>query len=189
MITQERLKEMFTYDAETGVFTRIAFYDKFGSFKTMHKVFDKSNHHSGYIYIRIDGAKYAAHRLVYLYLTGSIPPSTDLVDHIDGNKSRNVFSNLRIVGVKNNSKNRPMQANNTSGVVGVYFRRGMFEATISVDKKKKHLGTFKTLEEAAEVRKQAEIDYNFHENHNRPKTTEPSRRRKYNYSPTGERIE
>lgn len=45
-----------------------------------------------------------------------------------------------------------------SGVIGVALdrRRGIWMATIQVGRKRKYLGTFKTIEEAAQVRKAAE---------------------------------
>lgn len=76
------------------------------------------------------------------------------VDHIDGNTLDNRKCNLRICTPKENSRNRKRQKNNTTGYVGVLFvnRKYLirqFRARIKVDGKIKHLGYFKTREEAA----------------------------------------
>ena len=52
---------------------------------------------------------------------------------------------------------RKLPVNNTSGVKGVYFIRGRYVAKIVFQKKQYFLGKYETLEEAAEVRKEAEI--------------------------------
>jgi hypothetical protein len=56
---------------------------------------------------------------------------------------------------------------NTSGYVGVYKRGAKWCAQISVDSKNMHLGIYDTIEQAAQARKQAEIDYGYHKNHGR----------------------
>ncbi len=91
------------------------------------------------------------------------------LDHIDGNPSNNSLDNLREVTHQENCKNRVTPVNNKSGVQGV----GWFEpakswrAYIRVNSKLKHLGYYKDLEKAKEVRKQAEKAFGFHENHGR----------------------
>lgn len=49
----------------------------------------------------------------------------------------------------------------TTGVRGVYYqkKKHSYQAFINVDKKQKYLGSFKTLEEAAKVRQEAEKDF------------------------------
>ena len=56
--------------------------------------------------------------------------------------------------------NDRLRRNNTIGVKGVYHTsRGKYQAAITIDSKRIHLGTFDTLDEAAGVRKQAEGEY------------------------------
>jgi hypothetical protein len=47
----------------------------------------------------------------------------EFIDHINGNKLDNKLSNLRIVDGSGNQRNRKINSNNTSGVVGVSFNR------------------------------------------------------------------
>lgn len=72
-------------------------------------------------------------------------------------------SNCRWVDHQNNSFNR--RARNQTGVSGVSYRKsrtgcgGAYRVAIMTDGKQRNIGTFQTLEEAKEARKQAEIKY------------------------------
>lgn len=52
-------------------------------------------------------------------------------------------------------------AKSTTGVRGVYFNKlkKNYQAFINVDKKQKYLGSSKSLEEAARMRREAEKEY------------------------------
>ena len=60
-----------------------------------------------------------------------------------------------------------MNKNNTSGHTGVYWysQRKKWVSEIFADGRKISLGYFKDKEEAIQARKQANIEYGFHENH------------------------
>lgn len=75
------------------------------------------------------------------------------VDHYDNNPLNNLNENLRLVTREENLQNRTVQANNTSGYRGVSFHKGKnkWQATVSKNKKLKHLGLFNTAEEANEA--------------------------------------
>lgn len=145
-ITVERVKQLLTYNPETGEF----FWNARG---IAHVDVDKAGKIAGhfqsdnYIRITIDGVKILAHRAAYAVMTGVWP--THQVDHIDGNKSNNKWSNLRHATNKLNCANRGKQKRNTSGYKGVYLtKRGKYEAGIRVNYKYHHLGTFNTAEDA-----------------------------------------
>ena len=110
---------------------------------------------------------YASHRLAWLYVYGCFPK--DEIDHIDGNPMNNAIENLRDVTSQENKKNMCKPVTNTSGSIGVGWRkcRGKWRATISVNNKALHLGYFNTFEEACNSRKIAEIKYKYHKNHGR----------------------
>jgi len=57
-------------------------------------------------------------------------------------------------------KSKKIPVSNTTGVRGVYYFRGKYMAKIVFQKKQYHLGTYESLEEAAEVRKEAELQLN-----------------------------
>jgi len=111
-LTVERLKKFLEYSSDSGVFTRRVATG--GS-----KVGDiaGTKHRTGYIHIRVDGKKYSAHRLVWLYKYG-VFPSRD-IDHINHVRDDNRLSNLREVSKQENMQNSSKYSTNTSGVVGV----------------------------------------------------------------------
>ncbi len=112
MITQARLKELFTYNPETGIFTRKA---QRGSQKAGSKA-GCLNRSNGYVAIMVDYRSRHAHRLAWIYMTGETPKN---IDHINGNRSDNRFENLRNVETQQNNTNASLQKRNKTGFVGV----------------------------------------------------------------------
>jgi hypothetical protein len=162
MLTQKRLKELFYYDPETGKFIRRV--SRGGAKKG-----SIAGHLSagGYLQIRIDGRIYYAHRLTFLYMLGQFPKNQ--VGHEKGIKTDNRWAKLKDLTPLENSKNRLMLSNNTSGVMGVYWYapNNKWCAKIRVNGILKHLGYFVELEGAIKAREEANIKYGFHENHGR----------------------
>jgi hypothetical protein len=91
MLTQERLKQLFVYDPDTGVFTRLkaSGRGKAGSQAGTISL-------NGYRAITVDRKRHQAHRLVFLYMTGELPESGVDVDHINGIRDDNRWANLRM---------------------------------------------------------------------------------------------
>ena len=87
-LTAERLRERLHYDAETGVFTR-----RFGSGHARAGDMAGTVHRTGYVRISIDGGKYTAHHLAWLYVHGVWP--SDQIEHINRKRSDNRIANLR----------------------------------------------------------------------------------------------
>lgn len=165
MITLQRLKEVLSFNPDTGEFL--------WKMRTAHRI--KIGDIAGYIAnrgiklqyveIRIDNKLYLGHRLAWLYHYGDWPEKH--IDHIDHNGLNNKISNLRDVSCRENSMNHRLHKNNSSGVNGVYWntRLNKWVVEIILNRKKKYLGCFDDLSEAAEARKVADIEYGFHENH------------------------
>ena len=88
-------------------------------------------------------------------------PKNLVIDHINRDRLDNRRENLRFVSFTVNGYNKGKQSNNTSGCVGVSYdrKRCKWEAYIKIDKSKKFLGYFNTLEEARIRREEAEIEY------------------------------
>ena len=84
-----------------------------------------------------------------------------VIDHANGNKLDNRKSNLRECTIQQNSFNKGIRTNNTSGVTGVVWdkSRNKWHAKIQINGKLIYLGTFKEKEDAIQARRQAEIDY------------------------------
>lgn len=84
------------------------------------------------------------------------------IDHINGNTLDNRKSNLRICSNADNLKNRThLPSNNTSGIIGVRFRkdRNKWYAEIQCDKIKYNLGSYEKKEDAIKARLEAELKY------------------------------
>ncbi len=104
----------------------------------------------GYIRITINYVDYFAHRVMHYLQTGEQPP--EQIDHINGDKSDNRWSNLRSATQSENECNRGMTRRNKTGYKGVHrFPNGRFLAQIGKNNKVLSLGYFDTAEEAAEA--------------------------------------
>jgi excinuclease UvrABC ATPase subunit len=138
MITQERLKQLATYEPETGLL--ICAVNRKGSKNKIGDVLGSFNK-SGYVEVQLDGRKYFVHRLAWLYMTGFMPEG--VVDHINRDKKDNRWSNLRVVTqVENGHNQNRLAVRNSTGYVGVHRWNGKYRAKIVVKQKQIHLGTF-----------------------------------------------
>lgn len=115
----------------------------------------------GYRYVGLDYKKYPEHRIVWALFHNKIPETS--IDHIDGNKSNNHPSNLRLCSQSQNRQNINTPRANTTGVTGVYLeKRTKFPswyAQIKVGKERINLGTFDSLDKAVAARREAELSY------------------------------
>lgn len=138
--SQAKLKEDFTYNPETGEFTR---YD--GSWGFIEK--------TGYIRIVYEGDLYYIHRLIWMWVYGKEP---DHIDHTNGDRQDNRLENLRNVDSATNQRNKAKQKNNSSGFTGVHWNEhvGKWKVQVKVDQKQIHLGYYNTPQEAAKVRQE-----------------------------------
>jgi hypothetical protein len=137
-LTAERLRELLEYDPETGIFRWLVVQNnrmKIG--QVGGTITDK-----GYRQIRVDGVKYRAHRLAWLYMTGEWPEHE--LDHINGIKDGNWWNNLRPSNrVLNLQNQRKARSCNKSGLLGVTtLKNGKFQARITVYGKLIYLGLY-----------------------------------------------
>lgn len=141
-LTQEYLKEVINYCPNTGIF-RWAKSRRGVSAGTECGYVD--NH--GYRRIGLLRSDYAAHRLAWIYMNG-VAPEFD-IDHKDGNRSNNAYSNLREATRAENLQNMRKKRHSSgkpsaSRYVGVTFHVGKnrWQARITKDGVSKHLGWF-----------------------------------------------
>ena len=140
MITQDYLKEIFEYKDGDLYWIKRRPHVTLGMKAGHQKVDD------GYIRISIDKKKYYAHRLVYMFHFGNYPKT---LDHVDGNRTNNRIHNLRPASNSNNGANRRLGINSKTGFKGVHkIKEERFRAYITINKKRKHLGYFKTVIDA-----------------------------------------
>ena len=149
-ITQARLKELLHYDPDSGVFTWRQ--SKNNQYTRIGSEADCVSGH-GYIRIMLDGTRYFAHVLAWLYVYGKYP--TQVIDHINKIKSDNRIINLRDVSTSINNHNTKARKDNTSGQVGVNWhkRTGKWAARLCVDNKRQFLGYYDNYEDAVNIYK------------------------------------
>lgn len=157
------LKELMHYDPETGVMTwlkKIAAKQYIGD--RVGSIDDE-----GYARTKIQRKTYKLHRLIWLYMTGEWPE--DEVDHKDRNRLNNRWLNLRAATHKQNSQNRNPRHDSTSKSVGVSWssRDGLWCASISIDGRKRQVGSSKSLEKAIALRAAAAKQHYMHSEHTR----------------------
>lgn len=153
-ITQDVLKSMFDYDANTGMFTR-----KSGRTNAKSHSRAGSLGSDGYASIYICGRNIKSHRAAWMYVYG-VWPERDL-DHINGDRCDNRICNLREATRAENTQNigRAYKNNKSSGVLGVYLHAcGKWQAKIQVNKKSKSLGLFDSIEDASAAYKKAKSE-------------------------------
>lgn len=143
MIDAEHLRERLSYDPITGEWIWISSPRRgyegkpAGSFDVY-----------GYLCIKIDGQSYKASRLAYLYMTGEWPEEE--MDHIDRDPGNDKWVNLKPASRFENTSNRRMRSDNTSGVIGVFWNAQRSKWQVQVDKV--HIGLFDDLQEATIAR-------------------------------------
>jgi hypothetical protein len=142
LITHARLKELFSYNQKTGLFTRRL---SMGSRWPAGQVVG-TNDGRGYLQVTINRVKYRLHRLAWFYVKG-VWPEFD-TDHRNRVRSDNRFKNLRDATRAENNHNSGMSRHNTSGYKGVSWSKTMkkWEARITKNNKGKMLGYFDTPE-------------------------------------------
>lgn len=157
----ERLRYLFTYDDQTGVFTRRVDLNNRWRSGTVAG----SECGPGYWRIIIDGQGYLAHRLAWKYFFGTDPGV--YIDHINGNGLDNRIVNLREADPSQNianSRKRTYRGGTTifpfKGVCVAKQKQGIaYTAQISFRGKRYFIGNFKTPEEAraAYIAKQSDL--------------------------------
>lgn len=122
---------------------------------------------SGYLKFVICGKRINAHRLAWALSYGVWPSGQ--IDHVDGDRTNNRLSNLRVVSPQGNSRNKKVYKSSRSGITGVawHSKSNRWHARIGIEGKVLHLGVFPTIELAIVARQNAERTYGFHENHGR----------------------
>ena len=151
MITPERLRELVSYDPETGIFTNLVARPNMKVGQEAGWMVGK-----GYRSLCLDGTSYRANRLAWFWLTGEWP--TVLVDHIDRDRANNRASNLRLATPAENARNCKLSKRNASGHKGVYWYKQLekWTAQIRVNRKLLSLGYFAQKADAIAARLEAE---------------------------------
>ena len=113
---------------------------------------------SGYLRVSFRGKSYAAHRVAWFLHYGHWPAGE--IDHVNRIRDDNRISNLRDVTSAQNHMNKCGRG--ASGVIGV-MRDGpdksWWAVKIRVNGRRVTVGRFRTVEQAAKARADAEVRY------------------------------
>jgi hypothetical protein len=159
-MSPQTLREMLSYDPETGVVTWVNSRNKNVNGKpTGLKITDRWN--KSYLRMQIRPHVFLVHRVAWAIHYGEWPK--DQIDHRDGDGTNNRLDNLRSVSNMKNAHNTKLKSTNTSGHKGVRWHSigKKWNARITVDGVEKSLGLFHRIEDAIAARKDAEKKYGF----------------------------
>lgn len=106
-----------------------------------------------YINVQLDNKMYLAHRIIYKLHTG-IDPNT--IDHKNQIKHDNRFENLRSGTQADNMANKRLYKNNKSGHPNIYDTVWGWQVKDRINGKTVQVGTYPTLEEAIQAKKEWE---------------------------------
>jgi hypothetical protein len=145
-MNDQEIRETFAYDPESGVVTRLR---KTLRTKVGQAVGSKTK--NGYILVSFHDSHIYAHRLAWFLVTGAWPPND--IDHINGNRSDNRFSNLRAATRSQNlAAKRPLGRHPKGVSMHPDPRRTKrYSASITKDGVRRFIGWFYTPVEAGEA--------------------------------------
>lgn len=169
--TPAELRKLLRYDATSGKLywlPRVGDPGTVGAFNLRcagREAFRIGAH--GYLIGVINQRGVRAHRVVWALVYGEWPRGE--VDHIDGNKTNNTLSNLRVVSHAVNQRNQRRPSHNSSGVIGVSWHKDKKRwcAHIKREGRQVALGSYRQFEEAVVARARAEVEMGYHPNHGR----------------------
>lgn len=150
MLNHAYLREILHYSIITGRF----YYLK--STARCVKVGDTAGtlHADGYRLISIKNKIYSAHRLAWFYCTGEWPQNE--IDHKNGVRDANYWLNIRDADRFENSFNRAVRKDSSTGFKGVERAGNRFQARIRANGERYGLGSYATPELAYAARIKAE---------------------------------
>ena len=166
-MTPFELRKLIEYDPDTGLLkwkpreNNASFNSKHAGKPAFAQLSD------GYLTGRLGGKNFKAHRIAWAVNQGEWPLGQ--IDHINGIRSDNRLSNLRVVSNSENGKNQKSRSSNRSGepCVNWFARDQKWWVKITANGHQKHIGYFDRLEEAVSARNAAWKEHGFHENHGR----------------------
>jgi hypothetical protein len=133
-----------------------------GKFAGQEALYSMGGH--GYLQGRILYRRYLAHRVVWAMHHGEWPNN---IDHINHDKTDNRIENLRDVPQVENCRNMSLSRKNTSGACGVSWHKANknWVAYVTIDRQRTFLGSFERKKDAIRARAEANLKWDFHNNH------------------------
>lgn len=148
---REAIKKAFSYNPDTGEITRLLAT----SWKSVNFVGKAvgSPSGTGHLVVSLGGRPFLVHRLAYFLMKDEFPPAD--IDHINGVRSDNRWSNLRACSRSENMRNYTTSPRN--GCRGITFNKmaKKWEARIWLPGRRINLGLFKSKDDAIAARIQS----------------------------------
>lgn len=148
MLTQTRLKELLDYDPLTGIFIWLVSTNN--TIKVGNQAGSQDN--LGYTRIRVDNSCYRGHQLAFLFMEGIVP---SYVDHVNGIRQDNRWTNLRAANFKENLRNVGAKSNSKTGIKNVTKVGNRYRVRVTTDTGRIDLGLFEDIELASLVAQEA----------------------------------
>lgn len=155
---QAELLRAFSYDESSGALVRkVAKGSRWGR---VGETAGTKPSQKRYVRVNVASKQFSAHRLIWVMVHGDDAiPAGMVVDHVNGNKSDNRLSNLRLALPWQNTANAHSSRNPKTGVRGVYRVKGRksrpYCAEVRAGGRRVFYKYFPTVEEAAKARRRA----------------------------------
>jgi hypothetical protein len=151
VILRDLIKSVFTYNPDTGDLIRIKTAPSTRAW--LGRTVTSKNAY-GYYSVRLAGKTYLVSRLAFVFMTNEWP--SGLVDHINGDRTDNRWSNLRDCSRAQNNQNLTTMRGH-SGFRGVHWdkRFQRWKASIKANGLRYNLGSFASKEDAINARLKA----------------------------------
>lgn len=172
-LSPELIRQLLDYDPRTGLFVWRRRVEQAGADKAFNRRFSGKPAlynvgANGYPAGSIKCVSVYAHRVAWAWMTGKWPDGE--IDHIDGNRTNNAFSNLRLASRQDNAMNLGARKAKRSALPkGVFIGNrkspNPFRAQIVVGKRAIHLGVFRSPDEASAAYREAASKYGFSDRH------------------------
>jgi hypothetical protein len=159
-LSHQLVSKLLSYDPETGVMHWLE--DRGRLAKKGYVAGAKDD--KGYIRLMLCGKKYRAHQLAFVLMGEQYPA---YVDHINGDRSDNRWSNLRVSDPLNNAKNMRKRKDGNTPFTGVGYMKShnKWRVRLNHQGESVYIGIYGSLFEAISARESANRKYGFHENH------------------------
>lgn len=138
----EHLRQVFTYDPDSGFICAKANGERIGKFIT-----------GDYRVVYVFGKWVSEHRVAWAMYHGKWP--TDLIDHIDGIPWNNRIANLREATPTKNQANARLRPDNKIGIKGICVSHGKWHSYLYHEGKKVHSERHNSLALAVLARSKA----------------------------------
>lgn len=139
----ESLRSVFSIDPDIG-----ALIHRIGTRKSAAGTEAGYTNNIGYRQVAFRGSIYSVHRIAWVLYYGVAPDGE--VDHINGDRSDNRKSNLRLATSAQNNHNRKLSSRNKTGIKGVFrVKRGKpWRVSIGHDRGKYYITQFECFGQA-----------------------------------------